>query len=127
MAIKEFSASIASDSAQNLGIAEVIIAALVETLLPIVLKCWINSMIPSTATADALQEHLNDHFDVPSQTFDQSILNQMRPQARRAARQRGEVRLGRDKLDAISTATLMKARTTDTPTIAAALIEASNS
>jgi hypothetical protein len=115
MSLKAQAEQISSEVIAKVGFDPITI---ITILLPLLINCF-----KSQATGQTPHEYLADHYDEGTQSFDQSLINRVRPQTRRAARQEGQRGLNRDQLDAISVASLEKARTTDEATIVAVMSE----
>lgn len=92
--------------------------SLITILLPLVIGCFKKS---STETPKAF---LKDHYDASTDTFDSSIINRVRPQTKRAARQDGKRHLSRQQLDAITVATLKRAMEEDESNVASCMADA---
>ena len=102
--------------------------SLISLLLPVAFnilsQCQKATPITPTASEQTPQQLLGNHFDPNESKFDDHAVNVLRPHTRRFARQLGHTGLSRDKLDAISIATLEHGRTMDDTTMATCMAEA---
>lgn len=105
--------------ANAVGFDPATIISLISILIPLLSSCF-----KQTSATASPREYLEDHFDEDSGTFDQSLINRCRPQARRAARRDGQPRLSRTQLDAISAATLLQAKDEDQTVVVGLISEA---
>lgn len=105
-------------AAQLPGFDPLTILTIITTLIPLISGCFKKTSTETPA------EYLADHFDEEDGTFDQSLVNRMRPQTRRAARKAGQRHLSRSQLDALSVATLTRAMNEDESTVASVMAAA---
>lgn len=114
MNLQAQAAAIAEDVSPKVGFDPI---SIITILLPLLAQCF-----KQQASSQSPREYLQDHYDEDG-TFDQSLLNRCRPQARRAMRQDGQRRLARHELDQISHASLYRAMTEDEAVVSAVMAE----
>jgi hypothetical protein len=111
-----------TDVAIKTGIDPITIITIIQQLLPIAVNIF-KSCQAAVPTSQSPQAVLADHFDEETQAFDEGALGQLRPHTRRIAKQNGQRHLSRDQVDAITSATLSKARDADDATVTAVMNE----
>ena len=117
MSLQDHVTAITATAASVVGLDPLTMLTIVSTLLPLLAQCF-------SGTPQSAKQYLSEHYDETSATFDQSIIDQARPRARRAARIQGQRRLSRDQLDAITVASFNHAMSLDDSSLASAVVEA---
>lgn len=116
--VKSFATSVSAKLPKStVQIDPATIITIITKLIPIAVECY-KQMNPQASATDA-KAYLQDHFDEPTQTFDQSLINRMRPQTRRTCRKNGDKIRNRSDLDNISQQTLLEAMNADDQTAVA--------
>ena len=138
MSLQVESQAVAGEVAPKVGLAGEVILSIASVLLPALLKIWLGNCGSANGTngtnatdgtdkTAALKAYLNDRYCETTGTFDQALLDQCRPEARRSARHAANTphgRMTRVQLDAITASSLERARSGDPATVSACLAEA---